>query len=117
MQTVKNPIARFFIYLVLSIFVLTTSVPFVWTLLQSLKTLRQANSRTPLFIFKPTGESYINLWFRSKPEHLSALLFGFVAASLAVILIALFLSRRGVSKIAIIALVVCGFSLIFWATK
>lgn len=114
MLPIKNPTARFFVYVALSIYVLTTSIPFLWTLLQSLKTLRQANSRTPLFIFKPTAESYLKLWFRSTPENLSLILLGFLVASLAIILIAVYLNRRNASKFVVIGLVIAGFALIFW---
>ena len=115
MQPIKHPVARLFIYLGLSIFVGLNSLPFVWSLLQSLKTLRQANSRTPLLIFEPTAQSYIDLWFRSEPDNLALLVFGFVAASAAIVLLAIQLNRRDVSnKLVIMALVVGGFSLIFW---
>ncbi len=115
MRTIKHPLSRFFIYLGLMIFVFINSLPFLWTLLQSLKTLRQANSRTPLLIFEPTFQSYIDLWFRSEPENLPLLVLGFVAASLVVIFTATSIGRRGVAnRFVIMGIVVAGFTLIFW---
>ncbi len=78
MQTVTNPIGKFFIYLILTLFAVYSIVPFLWTALQSLKTVRQANSRTPLFIFNPTYDNYTNLWFDSTPENLATLAFTLV---------------------------------------
>lgn len=115
MRPITNRGARFLIYLSLALFVATTSVPFLWTVLQSLKTVRQANSRVPLFIFKPTLESYAKLWFISVPENLPLLLLGILAASLTIIFLAIFLNRQGVSKLFVIGVVVAGFALIFWA--
>jgi multiple sugar transport system permease protein len=115
MRPITNRFARFLIYLALTIFVAGTSIPFLWTVLQSLKTVRQANSRVPLFIFKPTLDSYAKLWFISVPEHLGVLLLGILAGSLIIIFLAMFLNRRGVSKLIIGGGVVTGFTLILWA--
>ena len=115
MQPFKSPIARFNIYLTLLIFVAINSVPFLWTFLQSLKTLAQANSRTPVFIFKPTLDAYAKLWLRSVPENAGLIVLGFLAAMVVVILGAGLLGRMGVSKLKIWAVVLAGFYLIFWA--
>ena len=69
MEKVKNPIARIFIHISLVLFALYSFVPFLWTLLQSFKNLKDANSRTPKFIFTPTWENYQELWLRSVPEN------------------------------------------------
>ena len=114
MRPIKHPVARFFIYLALTIYVVITSIPFLWTVLQSLKTLGQVNSRTPLFIFKPTLESYTSLWFRTVPENLPMLVLGFVAVNLAIVFFAMVLQRRGVSKLLIGAMVLAGYYLLFW---
>ena len=66
MQPIKNLYGRIFIHLSIWIFVLYNSVPFVWTFLQSLKTKKQANSRTPLFWFEPTFEQYSELWLHHR---------------------------------------------------
>ncbi|MBC7121410.1 MAG: carbohydrate ABC transporter permease [Candidatus Methanosuratus sp.] len=115
MLPIRNRVARFFIYLALSMYTVTMSFPLLWAVLQSLKNVRQANSLIPVFIFKPTLESYAKLWFREVPENLPVLLLGAGAASLALILLAVLLNRRGVSKLAVIGLVVVGFSVILWA--
>ncbi|MDX1413772.1 MAG: carbohydrate ABC transporter permease [Candidatus Promineifilaceae bacterium] len=114
MRPVKNPVSRFFIYFGLLIFVLINSLPFVWAVLQSLKTLRQANSRIPLVIFKPTLNSYLDLWFKSVPDNLPLLGLGFVAASVVIIMVALTMSRRNTGKVYIMGFVVVCYALIFW---
>ena len=50
MEKVKSPIGRVFIHLALILFAIYSIVPFFWTTLQSFKNLKDANSRTPLFI-------------------------------------------------------------------
>lgn len=115
MTPIKNRFARFLIYATLALFALITSVPFLWTFLQSLKTVRQAFSRTPLIIFKPNLESYATLWFDSVPENMPLLTVGFVVAVLVIILLVGFLRRSGVSGFIVAAIVVVGFTLIFWA--
>jgi ABC-type glycerol-3-phosphate transport system permease component len=47
MDKIKSPIGRFFIHVALILFAIYSAVPFVWTALQSFKTLKDANSRTP----------------------------------------------------------------------
>ena len=115
MQLIKNPVARFFIYIFLTLFVLLTSIPFLWTTLQSLKNVRQANSRTPLFIFKPTLESYAQLWLRSVPENMPMLALGLIAVILLITLIAALLHRRGAPGLIIWAVIIAGIAMILWA--
>ncbi len=114
MTPVKSRSLRFLIYVTLAIFALITSIPFLWTFLQSLKNVRQASSRIPLLIFKPTLESYAALWLKSVPENILLLLIGFVVSILAIILMVGILRRSGVSEFLVAALVVIGFGLIFW---
>lgn len=90
MEPVKNPIARFFIYLVLTLFSIYSVIPFVWTALQSLKTVRQANSRTPKFIFEPTFENYTDLWLNSTPENLTSLAIGLMVIILVLVMLAVY---------------------------
>ena len=47
MDKVKSPIGRICIHIVLILFALYSIVPFYWTTMQSFKTLKDANSRTP----------------------------------------------------------------------
>lgn len=82
MQPIKNPIGRFFIHLTLVIAFLISTVPFLWTTLQSLKTRKQAHSRTPLFWFEPTLDNYKELWLKTISDHtglIVAVLIGLVA--------------------------------------
>ncbi len=65
----KSPIGRFLIHVALILFSIYSLVPFFWTILQSFKKLKDANSRTPKFIFTPTWENYQELWLRSVPEN------------------------------------------------
>jgi len=87
MYPVKNPIARFFIYLGLTFFFLYSTVPFIWTVLQSLKTNKQANARTPLFFFKPTFESYREIWLKSTDENTTMIGIGLLVVILVLIVI------------------------------
>jgi ABC-type glycerol-3-phosphate transport system permease component len=115
MRPIKNPVVRIFVYIGLLTFVGINSLPFLWAVLQSLKNLRQANSRVPLIIFKPSLDSYLDLWFKTVPENLPLLGLGFVVASVGIIVVAYAMSRRNMSKGAIIGFVVICYAIIFWA--
>lgn len=69
MQPIKSPIGKLVIHVILWIFIVWSAVPFFWTTLQSLKTERQANARTPLFIFTPTLENYATIWLDDIPQN------------------------------------------------
>jgi len=114
MRPIKNPIARFFIYLVLTLFVLYSILPFVWTTLQSLKTVRQANSRTPLFFFKPTFENYADLWLDASPENMTILGFGLVVVVVGLVLMALWANHIPLPNWVIYWGVLLSFLLILW---
>ncbi len=114
MRPIRNRFAKLLIYLGLAVYVVSTAMPFVWTLLQSLKTVRDANSAVPLFIFEPTLESYAKLWLLETPENLSLILFGILVASLTVFFLAIFLSRHGAPQFIVVGVVVGGFALILW---
>jgi len=60
-----SPYLRLGIHLLLVLWLLYSVIPFIWTLLNSLKLPRDANSRIPKFIFQPTGKNYANLWLNS----------------------------------------------------
>ncbi len=114
MAPIKNKFARFLMYVTLALFALLTSIPFLWTFLQSLKSVRQASSRTPLLIFKPTLDAYATLWLKSVPENMPLLTVGFAAAVLAIFLLAAVLRRSGAPGFQVAALVVVSLILIFW---
>lgn len=115
MTPIKNRLSLSLMYATLALFALITSVPFLWTFLQSLKTVRQAFSRTPLIIFKPTLESYAELWLKSVPNNMPLLIVGFAVAVLSIILLAGVLRRAGVAGVIVAGFVVAGFGLVFWA--
>lgn len=89
MEKVKSRTGRVLIHLALILFAIYSFVPFLWTALQSIKTLKDANSRTPKFIFTPTWENYQELWLRTVPEN-GAIIAYFLLATL-IILISLLL--------------------------
>ena len=43
-------------------------LPFCWTILNSIKLPKDANARTPRFIFSPTGDNYAELWLNVLPD-------------------------------------------------
>ncbi len=115
MEPIKSPIGRIFIHLALWIVVLTSTIPFIWTTLQSLKTIKQANSRTPIFWFKPTLEHYSELWLDKVPDNFAALAFGLIAILLALVLLAVFAKHLPVSRREVNWLIVGALALILWA--
>lgn len=68
MTRTDNPIARYLIYIALALFTVYNVLPFCWTILNSIKLPKDANARTPRFIFSPTGENYAELWLNMSPE-------------------------------------------------
>ena len=68
MKRIENRYALAVVYLILTGYAIFSVIPFFWTAIQSFKTPRQANSRTPLFIFEPTGDNYTDLWLKSIPD-------------------------------------------------
>ena len=101
MQPIKNPLGRVFIHLSIWVFVIYNSVPFVWTFLQSLKTKKQANSRTPLFWFEPTFEQYSELWLEKVPENFSVLVYTLIAILMTLFLFSVIGKKLSISSVAI----------------
>lgn len=93
MQRLENPIAKFLIYIVLIVYAVFSLLPFAWTTLQSLKTVRQANSRTPLVFFEPTFENYIDLWLKSVPDD-PGLVAVILVAIIVILLVIVFNAKR-----------------------
>jgi len=89
MQPIRNPVAKLGIHFVLIAFSLYSILPLFWTALQSLKNVRQANSRTPLFIFEATFANYADLWLESTPENFGRVGFALIAVTVVLILLAL----------------------------
>ena len=92
MQKIKNPIGLFIIYAILTAYAIFSVAPVIWTSLQSLKTPRQANSRTPLFIFEVTWDNYTDLWLNSIPEN--GLLIAIGLITVVVVLVAIGLNAE-----------------------
>jgi multiple sugar transport system permease protein len=115
MQPIKNPIGRALIHLFLLAFVVYSILPFFWTLLQSLKTVRQANARTPLFIFEPTFENYTNLWLDQISGNLGVLMLALAAIVIVLVAIGLNAERIPVPNSAVyVGIVAVSFGLL-WA--
>jgi multiple sugar transport system permease protein len=115
MQRIKNPMGLFFIYLGLSLFILYSIGPFIWTALQSLKTVKQATARTPLFIFEPTFKNYSDLWLRSTEGNLGRVALVLIVILLALIFIGIFARRLPLPTRAIYGGIIGVIILILWA--
>lgn len=98
MQKIKNPLALTLVYLALIAYALFSIAPILWTTLQSLKTTRQANARTPLFFFTPTFENYTDLWLNQVPDNAGWVGFILLALVLLLVLIGLNAQRFSASN-------------------
>lgn len=115
MERIKSPVGRVVIYLTLTLFAIYSLLPFFWTLMQSFKTLKDANSRTPKFIFTPTLENYQELWLRSAPENGAAIAFFLAAAVVILVCLLLFARHIPVRTWLVYAFVAVGFVALLWA--
>ena len=115
MQRIKNPMGLFFIYLGLSLFILYSIGPFIWTALQSLKTVKQATARTPLFIFEPMFKNYSDLWLRSTEGNLGRVALVLIVILVALIFIGIFARRLPLPTRAIYGGIIGVIILILWA--
>lgn len=114
MDKVKSPVGRFFIHLFLLFFAIYSIVPFYWTTMQSFKTLKDANARTPKFFFSPTWENYQELWLRSVPENGATIAYFLILAVVVLICLLLFAEYIPVSNGLIYAGVALGFAALLW---
>ncbi|MEM9952391.1 MAG: carbohydrate ABC transporter permease [Chloroflexota bacterium] len=117
MSKVTNPFGRLLIHLVLIVFAIYSAFPFFWTTLQSFKTFRDANSRTPLFWgFTPTWENYQEVWLRSVPETGGATLAFFLLLIVVLLISALIFAKYiPVPDSIVYAVVGIGFVILLWA--
>ncbi|MDE2749311.1 MAG: carbohydrate ABC transporter permease [Chloroflexota bacterium] len=113
MRPVTNPVGRFVIYALLIMFLLWSVVPILWITLQSFKTQRQAAARAPLFVFKPTLESYGRLWLDSSPDNLAVLLIGLMAV-VVLVLLAVFARRLPIPRNIVYAGILGAVIVIIW---
>ncbi len=114
MAKIRNPIGLTFIYIGLITYVIISVSPVLWTVLQSLKTPRQANSRTPLFIFDVTFDNYTDLWLNEVPANPGALVFSLLAIILVLVLVAIFANRIPISNSILYGGVVVAAFLTMW---
>ena len=68
MTRTNSKTIRLVIYVVLILYTIYNILPFAWTILNSIKLPKDANSRTPRFVFSPTGEHYAELWLNTAPD-------------------------------------------------
>lgn len=115
MEKIKNPFGRLLIHAILILFSIYSMIPFVWTALQSFKTFRDANSRTPKIFFNPTWENYQEVWLRSVPETGGATIAFFILLIVVLLVcIMLFAEYIPVPNIAVYAFAGAGFVLLLW---
>jgi multiple sugar transport system permease protein len=115
MEKIKSPTGRLLIHVALILFSIYSMVPFFWTFLQSLKNLKDANSRVPKFIFTPTLENYQELWLRSMPENGAAIAFFLIAAIILLIFLLLAAKHLPIPNGVVYAFVLIGFVALLWA--
>jgi multiple sugar transport system permease protein len=114
MEKVRSPVGRFFIHFTLILFSIYSLVPFMWTFLQSFKNLKDANSRTPKFIFDVTWENYQELWLRSVPENGAAIAYFLIAAVVILVCLLLFAKYIPVRDGIVYAFAALGFVTLLW---
>ncbi len=115
MEKVMSPLGRTGIHLTLILFAIYSILPFYWTTMQSFKTLKDANARTPKFIFTPTWENYRDLWLRSTPENGATIAFFLLAALVILFCLLLFARYIPVRSSVVYAIVGLGFVGLLWA--
>jgi ABC-type glycerol-3-phosphate transport system permease component len=98
MKPILNPYGRLAMWLGLALFFAYSVMPFFWTALQSLKTLRLAFAKNPVFFFEPTFKNYRNLWLESTPQNLSMLGVIVLSVLVTIILLAVFSDRIAIPK-------------------
>jgi len=114
MEKIKNPVGRALIHAALVLFSIYSIVPFYWTLLQSFKSFKDANSPTPKFIFTPTWENYQELWLRTVPENGATIGYLLLMAVVILICLLLFAKHIPVRDGFIYAFVAVGFIALLW---
>lgn len=114
MDKVKSPLGRLIIHVTLIVFAIYSIFPFYWTTLQSFKTLKDANSRTPKFFFTPTWDNYQELWLRSVPENGATIAYFILATVVILTGLLLFAEHVPVRNGVVYALVTVGFIALLW---
>lgn len=116
MGKITHPLGRVAIHTILIVFAIYSAFPFVWTALQSIKSFRDANSRTPLFWgFEPTWENYQEVWLRSVPESGGATIAFFLLLAVVLLVCALIFAKYiPLPTPAVYAAVGGGFIILLW---
>ncbi|MEM7028304.1 MAG: carbohydrate ABC transporter permease [Chloroflexota bacterium] len=115
MDKVKSLPGRILIHIVLLFFAIYSIVPFYWTTMQSFKTLKDANSRTPKFVFSPTWDNYLDLWVRRVPDNGITIAYFVLLTVIILICLLLFAEYIPIPNNVIYAIVAVGFVLLLWA--
>ncbi len=115
MDKITSRRGRSFVHFVLISFTIYSLVPFIWTGMQSLKTVKDAFSRTPLLLFEPTLQNYQDVWIRRVPENAEAIGLGILLT--VVVLVGLLLSARSlpINDRLVYGFCLAGFALLLWA--
>jgi ABC-type glycerol-3-phosphate transport system permease component len=114
MRRVDNRLALFFIYIVMVLYAIFSVLPFFWAVLQSLKTPRQANARSPLIFFEPTTSNYSELWLKRVPDNPLLVTIILVVIAAALIWVAANARRFPVAKVFVYLGVVAALVLVLW---
>lgn len=114
MERIRNPFGRILIHVILVLFAIYSLVPFLWTTLTSFKTLKDANSRTPKFIFDPTWENYSELWLRSVPDNPALIGYGIILIVVLLVLLMLFADYLPIQNSIVYIGAALGFALLLW---
>lgn len=115
-RTLRGKVA---VWAFLILFLLTSTLPFVWTIMQSLKTNLQASARTPLIFFRPTLANYSEIWLDSVDTRTKVILYALLALGVILMLARLFASRLpwppktvGLTAAVIVGIVLWGLPLV-----
>ncbi len=115
MDRITSRAGRRFVHFVLLSFTVYSLVPFIWTGMQSFKTVKDAFSRTPLLLFEPTLQNYQDVWIRRVPENAEAIGLGILLAVM--VLVGLLLTARSlpINDRLVYGFCLAGFGLLLWA--
>lgn len=114
MEKTKSRTGRILIHAILILFSIYSLVPFYWTALQSFKSLKDANARTPKLFFTPTWDNYQDLWLRSVPENGAQIAFFLILAVVILVCLLLFAKYIPVPNGVIYAFVAISFAALLW---
>lgn len=94
MQPFKNPVSRIFLHIGMLLIIVYSTLPFVWTLLNSFKTKKDANARPPKIVFEPTLASYQKILLEKVPENAALIVFVLLAILVVLVVLALIAKRN-----------------------